>query len=229
MQQIILLHGAIGAKDQLLFLSEALQQKDFKPYMFSFSGHGQMPFVTNFGIEQFAKELEQFIEENRLQAAHVFGYSMGGFVALYLAAQNPNLIGRIATLATKFDWNPESSVKEAAMLNPETIEEKVPKFAAQLKERHGEDWIQLLNKTATMMQALGHAPLLSDAVLKSIECPVLLGLGDKDSMVSLEETRNVFAMLPNATMYMLPKTKHPIEGVNIPLLATILVDFFTKS
>jgi esterase/lipase len=222
MKDIILLHGAIGASDQLNPLAESLSAKGFSVHQFSFSGHGKIPFAQQFSIEQFATELYQFILEHNLEQVNVFGYSMGGYVALYLGSQKPNLMGKIATLATKFDWNPEGAVKEAAMLNPETIQQKVPTFAEALQNRHGENWIALLNKTAEMMQVLGDAPLLTDEVLNTIESPVLLGLGDKDSMVSLDETRKVFAALTKSNMYMLPNTKHPIEGVNVELLSAVL-------
>ena len=82
MKQIILLHGAIGAHDQLVALANELKQQGFQPYSFSFSGHGQIPFQDNFSIEQFALELEQFIAKNNLEQPAVFGYSMGGYVAL---------------------------------------------------------------------------------------------------------------------------------------------------
>lgn len=226
MKDIILLHGAIGASDQLNLLAENLSLKGFKIHCFSFSGHGGQDFTAHFGIEQFADELYQFIQEHQLQQPNIFGYSMGGYVALYLAAQKPNLLRKIATLATKFDWTPEGSIKEAAMLNPESIQQKVPQFAQALQQRHGEQWIELLHKTAAMMQKLGDAPLLHQELLKSIDVPVLLGLGDKDSMVSLDETRKVYAALPKANMYLLPNTKHPIEGLSVDLLSLILEEYF---
>jgi pimeloyl-ACP methyl ester carboxylesterase len=108
MKNIILLHGAIGAKDQLEPLAIELKQNGYTVYTLSFSGHGQTPFQTHFGIEQFALELEQFIKENNLQQPTVFGYSMGGYVALYLAHQQPTLLGNIITLGTKFEWNPRN-------------------------------------------------------------------------------------------------------------------------
>jgi hypothetical protein len=58
---------------------------------------------------------------------------MGGYVALYLASANENLLDKIANLGTKFDWNPETALKESKMLNVEQIEIKVPKFAEVLE------------------------------------------------------------------------------------------------
>jgi esterase/lipase len=225
MKNIILLHGAIGAKDQLEPLAVELKQQGYNVYTLSFSGHGQKSFQNNFGIEQFALELEQFIKENNLQQPTVFGYSMGGYVALYLAKQQPALLGNIITLGTKFEWSPEISVKETKMLDSKTILEKVPKFAEALQKRHGQDWELLLQKTAEMMLSLGNKNALPLSDFAAVENKVLIGLADKDNMVSLEETTTVYKQLKNGAMYMLPNTKHPIETVDSKLLAELVTRF----
>jgi esterase/lipase len=225
MKTIILLHGAIGAKDQLEPLVVELKQQGYNVFTLSFSGHGQTPFQTHFGIEQFALELEQFIKENNLQQPTVFGYSMGGYVVLYLAHQQPALLGNIITLGTKFEWSPSIAQKEVKMLDSKTIIEKVPKFAEALQKRHGEDWELLLQKTAEMMLSLGNKNALSLNDFTAIENKVLIGLADKDNMVSLEETTAVYKQLKNGAMYMLPSTKHPIESVNVKLLLQVIKEF----
>jgi len=169
--------------------------------------------------------LEQFIKENNLQQPTVFGYSMGGYVALYLAHQQTNLLGNIITLGTKFDWNPAIAQNEVKMLDSKTIIEKVPKFAEALQKRHGQDWELLLQKTAEMMLSLGNKNTLTLNDFTSIENKVLIGLADKDNMVSLEETTAVYKQLKNGAMYMLPNTKHPIETVEIKLLIEIIKRF----
>jgi esterase/lipase len=226
--KIILLHGAIGAADQLLPLQIELEKRGAMCFPFEFSGHGETPVnQTGFGIQQFADEFKNFILVNNLQQAHVFGYSMGGYVALYLASNEANLLGNIATLGTKFDWNPETALKESKMLNAEQIELKVPKFAEALEARHGvTNWKKLLSLTAQMMIDLGNYNLLSEEKLKSIENKIMLGLADNDNMVSYEETKHVFNQLKNKQFYMLPNTKHPIESVNVDLLSHLLLDFY---
>ena len=222
MKNIILLHGAIGAKDQLEPLAAELKQQGYNVFTLSFSGHGQIPFSSNFGIEQFALELEQFIKINNLDKPTVFGYSMGGYVALYLAHQNPNILGNIITLGTKFEWSPEIAQKEVKMLDSKIIIEKVPKFAETLQKRHGQDWELLLQKTAEMMISLGNNKALTLNNFASIENKALIGLADKDNMVSLEETTAVYKQLKNGAMYMLPNTKHPIETVDVGLLVVFI-------
>ncbi len=224
---IILLHGAIGAADQMQPLGELLSAAGKNVYTFNFSGHGKMPFkFKGFGIQQFTEELHDFILSKELNKPDVFGYSMGGFVALELASENSGILGKIITLGTKFAWDVEISAKEAAMLNAKKIEEKIPKFAEALKQRHGtEHWEQLFSKTADMMLALGNDKLLTEDKLKHIQNNVLIGIADKDNMVSLEETIAVYKTLPNASMYMLPNSKHPIEQINTELLSKIILDF----
>ena len=225
MKTIILLHGAIGASDQVDPLGKELTQQGFQVFSFNFSGHGNMPFQKDFGIEQFALELEQFIATHQLEQPAVFGYSMGGYVALYLAHKQPSLLGNIITLGTKFEWTPEIAQKETKLLDAKTIQEKVPKFAEDLKTRHGHEWELLLTKTAEMMLSLGTNNALALNDYTSIENKVLIGLADKDTMVSLAETTAVYKQLRNGAMYMLPNTKHPIESVNVGLLGKIVSEF----
>lgn len=230
MKKIILLHGAIGSKDQLEELAKAFKTKNFEPFLFNFSGHGGTEFnEKGFSISVFVEELQNFIEEKKLNGAHIFGYSMGGYVALYLASQKENLVGKIITLGTKFSWSKETAEKEIKLLDIKIINEKVPKFAEALKIRHGNNRDMLLNKTSEMMLELGRHNILNAENFSKIKNEVLLGVADKDNMVSAEETLFVYRHLTNASMYMLPDTKHPIETVDKQLFCKICIDFLEKS
>jgi esterase/lipase len=222
MYSIILLHSAIGAKDQLEPLAKELKQVGFDVHTFNFSGHGNAPFQNEFSIKQFASELETAIQKENLIKPIIFGYSMGGYVALYLAKHKPGLLGNIITLGTKFEWTPEIAQREIKMLEVKTIIDKVPKFAETLKTRHGNNWELLLQKTATMMVDLGNTNALSLEDISYIENHITIGLADKDTMVSLAETTAIYKQLKNSAMFMLPNTKHPIETVDVGLLAKII-------
>lgn len=224
-KNIILLHGALGAADQLEPLKQRLNDLGFKAHPFTFSGHGQTPFQSGFGIEQFAAELKRYISDNQLNKPHVVGYSMGGYVALYLASQQADLIGKIVTLGTKFNWTKEIAEKESKQLDPELLIQKVPKFAESLQVRHGNEWRQLLQKTSAMMHAMGNANPLHNDLLEAIDNEVLIGIADRDAMVTLDETAQVYKRLRNSQMYMLPNTKHPIETVNLNVWVSILLAF----
>lgn len=225
MRPIILLHGAIGAKDQLEPLAKELSANGYQTYSLNFSGHGQTPFQDNFSIQQFADELLEFVVKTHLIRPVVFGYSMGGYVALYLASQKPGLFSEIITLGTKFEWSPEIAAKEIKMLDAKTISEKVPKFAEALQKRHGNDWQLLLQKTADMMIDLGNNNLLTPTTFSQIKNRVLIGLADADTMVSVTETDNAASKIIAAKRYTLQNTKHPIETVNVGELTKIISEF----
>ncbi|MDF2450412.1 MAG: alpha/beta hydrolase fold protein [Bacteroidota bacterium] len=222
MKTIILLHGALGASDQLRPLISELESLGYRGLPFDFSGHHQNPFHTQFSIEQFSKELKDFIIANELQKPAIFGYSLGGYVALYLAHLQPGLIGSIFTYGTKFRWDEETSQKEIRNLNPVTIDEKYPKFAETLSRRHGVAWKDLVLQTANLISELGRNTLLNADMLSAIPNKVVIGIGDRDVMVSLEETLEVYHSLKNGSMYMLADAAHPIEKINFGVLAKIL-------
>jgi pimeloyl-ACP methyl ester carboxylesterase len=216
MNPLVLLHGALGSATQLEPLAEKLKAGGRKTLLVNFSGHGGVAFSKNgFGIETFAQELLNFLNDNQISQADIFGYSMGGYVALWLAHLHPLRIGKIVTLGTKFDWSPESAEKEVKRMNPEKMEEKVPAFARVLKERHApNDWKEVVSKTAEMMTGLGRSPLLGEIVLKQEKSPVHILLGDQDEMADLNFSKQVAAWLPFGKFDLLPNTPHPIEKVN---------------
>jgi pimeloyl-ACP methyl ester carboxylesterase len=215
MNPIILLHGALGAKTQMHPMKIELENHGHRVFTMNFSGHNGNPYSTNgFGIETFAGDVRRFMEDNQLQRADIFGYSMGGYVALWLAHTDPERIGRITTLGTKFDWDPRSAKKEVAKMNPEKILLKVPGFARILESRHKpNDWKELLDRTASMMTSLGASPLLSEEILKNIQTPTVICLGDKDDMADRNYSERVASLLPNGKFILLENTTHPIEKV----------------
>lgn len=221
-----MLHGAIGASDQLEKLGCELKNQ-FNVFKMDFVGHGKRADEnTEFSIDIFAKDLDRFLRQNDLIHPIIFGYSMGGYVAIYHSLHFTNKAERIITLGTKFYWTPEIAMKEMKMLNAEIIEEKVPQFAQQLKFRHGEkEWKNVLVKTATMMNEMGKTNPLLPEELKNLDIPIRIGLGDKDQMVSIEETVLFYRSINIGSFYVLPDTQHPLEKVRVEDLCDQIKQF----
>ena len=210
-KDLLLLHGALGTKALFDPIRTELQAH-FRVFEFDFSGHGGRPANDEFGMALFAREILEFLDTQGLGAVHVLGYSMGGYAALWAARIHPERFLSILTLGTKFDWSPESAEKEIRMLNPEKMEEKVPAFAARLKELHAPgDWKKLVRQTADMMRDLGSGKNLTDHDLKQIHVPVFIGIGDQDEMVTLFESRQAAGQLSNGQLTILPNTRHALD------------------
>ena len=226
MEQILLLAGALGEKGQFDGLIGALEGK-FELHTLNFSGHGATHMPAAFSIELFAQNVLDYLEEQAIGQISIFGYSMGGYVALYLARFYPEKVAKVFTLGTKWEWTPEIAAKEVRMLDPEKIEAKIPAFAQLLANRHQpNDWKAILHKTAEMMRSLGACPPLQGTDFESVNQVVRIAIGDRDNMVTLDETIAVYGLLPQGQLQVFPSTPHPFEQVATLRLTQALFDFF---
>ena len=219
---LIMLHGALGSQAQLAALKKELESQ-YEVYSLDFQGHGGNRSNDEFSMDVFAQNVISFMGEKDLGKTHIFGYSMGGYVALQLALLRPDLVDKVVTYGTKFDWQPETASREVKMLNPDVIQEKVPKFADQLEAMHGaENWKAVLKKTADMMIGLGNKPPLNADTLTQIHQQVLIGIGTNDNMVSVAESETTVASLKNGTLLPLEGFVHPIERNDSVVLAKVI-------
>jgi pimeloyl-ACP methyl ester carboxylesterase len=222
---LLLLHGALGDHTQFDALRSALDERETS--VIDFHGHGRAARgSTPLRMHHMAEQVVEHLDRERIERADIFGYSMGGYVALLLAARYPSRVGKVMTLATRLAWSSEIAARECMQLDPVTIREKVPRFAAQLEARHvASGWEPLLADTADMLRALGDAPLLGPEEFRAIQCPVRLCVGDRDTTATVEDTRDVQRLIPDAELEVLPRTPHPLERVSIARLAFSLRQF----
>ncbi|WP_375578913.1 alpha/beta hydrolase [Marivirga tractuosa] len=224
-KNLILLHGALGSSKSFDALIPYLS-KDFNLIVPDFRWHGNRSEAdSSFTMNDLVEDLEAVFQKHEIQSAYVFGFSMGGYAALALALRKPEYFDGIMTLGSKLDWNPKQAEQESKMLNPDKIQEKVPLFAQHLKTLHGENWVSLCNQTADMMLELGRNPILNTNNISTIDLPVRLGLGDKDNMVSLDETVAFHKALSNGQLQVFPNCQHPIEKVDSDFLTRSIIEF----
>lgn len=221
---IILLHGALGTQKQLSKLRHELESH-FNVHSFDFEGHGEKLSDAAFSIDLFTKNLEDYIEQNKLENCTVFGYSMGGYVALNYAKKHPEKLLNVVTFGTKFDWTPESSLNETKKLNPDKIQEKIPQFALFLeKSLAPNNWKSVMNKTAQMMLDLGNSDALKAEDFQKIITPTIIAIGTQDNMVSLDESKFAISNLVNAQLVELDGFVHPLEQNDVTILAKIILN-----
>ncbi|MBA1147464.1 alpha/beta fold hydrolase [Ectothiorhodospiraceae bacterium WFHF3C12] len=224
---LLLLHGALGASGQFEALARELG-RHFAVHTLDFEGHGQSPAADRpFRTAHFAENILAYLDREAIEHAHVFGYSMGGYAALYAARTWPGRLSRVFTLSTKLDWSPEFAAGEVRMLDPERIAEKVPAFARLLERRHSAyGWRNVLKSTEEMMLTMGEGAEIDANLLGAIEQPVRIAVGDRDHMVSVAECVEAYRSLPQGELEVFPATPHPIEKVPTDRLARALIEFF---
>ena len=218
MKKIILLHGALGSSSQFAEFAKKLKSV-FEVHALDFSGHSGIDFHKDFGIEQFTEELSIFIHNNELEDAIIFGYSMGGYVALNYAKNNPESVNPIFTLGTMLNFDKEIISKEVEKMNPELVIEKVPHYAKMLEDMHEPtDWKELLSKTAAMMRELSKNPTIKKEDFSKIDNKVMLAIGDRDTTADLLGTIETFKLLKNGSLLVIPNCKHPFEKMDLDRL-----------
>ncbi|MEP6729823.1 MAG: alpha/beta fold hydrolase [bacterium] len=224
---LYLLHGALGSASQL----EPLASKFVDARVVEFAGHGNTPLDARpFALDTFVAQLDDRLQSDGAKRVDLFGYSMGGYVALAFVLRFPERVKSIFTLGTKFEWTPDTAAREASRLDADRIRAKVPQFAEQLERRHAGagGWQGTLASTAHFLRELGDNPALGAAELARIAAPVCIGTGDRDATVGVEESARVSRQLGNGSLAVLPKTPHPFEQVNHSLLADLLKHFVSE-
>lgn len=223
---LILLHGALSSKNQFDGLLPLLQTET--KMALDFPGHGffALEREDDFTLEGFARSVISVMDQQDIQQADVLGYSMGGYVAIYLCINYPERFNKIITLATKYQWSPEVAASETGKLSPQVLLEKAPAFVEQLKKLHpATPWETLLERTASFMHQLGRNDYLAVQHLSAVPHQVLVSIGDRDKMVTLDETVKAYKAFPHGQLAVLPDTPHPLERMNLHRLAQLVNPF----
>lgn len=211
MANILLLHGAIGCNIQLQAIEKELSKHNHKVMNLNFPGHGSEELCEDdFSIEYFEQSVNEILDK-LTEPVYIFGYSLGGYVAMRLALQHPEKIKGIMSFATILDWTDAQAEKQIAQINPEKLKAKVPAFTQYLEKLHGMKWESVLYNTHKLLKKLGSKALLNNDSFAQIEIPVIVSVGDRDAIVSIDETLNAYRHLKHGTLIVYPNCAHPIE------------------
>jgi pimeloyl-ACP methyl ester carboxylesterase len=220
---LILLHGALGSRDQMAPLQQLLAtHRDV--HILNLHGHGGEPIpAQGYRMSDIVAQVVQTLQSQFTEPVDIFGYSMGGYAAAVVAAHHPGLIRSLVTLGTKWAWSPEIAAGELRMLDPSLMQEKAPALIALISARHApQSWSDVVAATRFLLEDLGHQPLLTKETLQQINIPVTILRGEADRMVSQEESMHTAGLIPHATYAELPGQKHPFEQVDLQHLPSYL-------
>jgi pimeloyl-ACP methyl ester carboxylesterase len=168
--------------------------------------------------------------------ADVFGYSLGGGVALQMAIRHPDMVRRLVIASTPFStdgWNP-AILDAMGGLNPEMAGamETTPLYEAYAEVApHPEEWPTLVTKVGQLTTRAYDW----SAGVAAITAPTLLIFGDADS-VRPEHIVEMFVLLGGGVvgdlgqattvqLAVLPNTAHSAVLTRTELLLAVIVPF----
>ena len=201
---VILIHGLGGSADwwrrnidaiAAEHLAVAIDLVGFGRNRF-FLRHSALPL----GFADVTALLGRWIDANFDQPVHVVGNSMGGHIAIHLAARRPDVV-RSLTLVNStgipFEVAPGQHLGNLI----------VPRGALSFATILARDAL----RSGPMSIALAFARLLRDdarPLLRQIQVPTLLLWGERDPLVPLSYARQMSEIIPSSILAVVPNAGH---------------------
>lgn len=222
---LVVLHGGNGAAAAMAPLIELLPagMPVFAP---DFLGHGGRPVPDGHSLADIADDLIAQCDAQGIEQADWFGYSFGGFVALWLALHHPARVRSLTTLAAKFWYDDRTVDHFTYLVRPERLSREGNPRAAQLAELHApEDWRRVALNERELYASFRDNPPITEQQLRGLTLPALLIAGTADPIVSSSETSRIARLLPNAKAHLLPGSSHPLPDAPLADIVRALTRF----
>ena len=196
---------------------------DYRVIHMDLRGHGRSENkAPGLKPEHMAKDIIGLLDYLEVQQVHIGGYSLGGYLGLLTALNQPRRVKTLSVHATKFYWSKEAAAKMRTQLDPDQMAQKVPSYADQLVQLHGaRQWRKLVRQAADLVGFLVDNGLTENMVSR-VQCPVLVSVGERDELIPLPEAVRLSRILPNAELLVLPGVRHPFNSIRpIPFLPAL--------
>jgi pimeloyl-ACP methyl ester carboxylesterase len=214
---LILLHGAYMTVDMMATIISQLAEarQVIAPEQ---QGHGRTADVDRpLSYEQMADDTAGLVRYLQLGSVDVFGYSMGGGIALQLAIRHPELVRRlvVASASFRYDGMPAEALAMFPSITPEMFAGSPMEEAYQRLAPNPEGFPKLVEKLKTLDTTDFAWP---EQDVRGIAAPTMIVLGDSDG-VRLEHAVEMFRLrgggvmgdlsgLPQSQLAVLPGTSH---------------------
>lgn len=232
---VVLVHGLGGRSEDWRNLAPYLVHAGFRVYMPDLPGYGSSdkPRDFSYSVPDEAQTVAGFMDEMRLTQVDLGGWSMGGWIAQYLAATHPERVARLvlfdsAGLDVKPEWNtdlftPVSALeldRLDALLMPHPP--AVPGFIAAdiLRTSRERAWI-IHRALASMLTGRD----TTDKLLPQLRMPVLIVWGALDHITPLEQGQTIHRLVPQSQMDVLPTCGHLAPVQCADLIGPKVADF----
>ncbi len=213
---LVFVHG-LGA-ESLNWVHAMLDMRhQYHVYAIDLLGHGDTvkPDIA-YSIEQQSEMLHQFLATQNIKSADVVGVSMGGWVALKLAIEHPDVVNRLVvadaaglkfqtnlTVKNFLPTNADELNRFMAMLTPRQYPAPYPVRRAFLNRIAERAWItrRIFSSFLTYQDVL-------DGKLQSVKAPTLVIWGKQENMIPLSVGEEMKQQLPNASLLVCADSGH---------------------
>jgi esterase/lipase len=212
---LLFLHSALSTRKEFDALSQYFENR--KQILFDFPSHGESTTSrTSLTASELARYTRSLLEYLEVYSVDIIGYSMGGYVGIELALVAPSMVKSIDSHAMKFYWT-ESAIAEATLgLDVEKIKNRSQKGFDMLSAMHEANGLKkTVDLTKSIIVNFADSQLHESDVAK-LHCPLLLSVGDRDELVSLEEISKLYLSLDKnkVSLAVHANSPHPISKLD---------------
>ena len=227
---LVVLHGALGSTELETDRLIRLWEKTFRVYALDFMGHGRSDDCAE-GVPlwvDYAANVAAVLDHFGLEDIRLFGFSMGGGVALSTALGHPERVARLAVHGVNVQWDADEVEAMTGPMDAARMAEEHPFWARRLRETHGAGrWESLVGRLVAFTRGLpGHH--LTDEALADVASPTLVSAGDRDRFFDVRHAVGLYRALPDARLWVIPGLDHPIQGVDVPTFAATVGGFLSS-
>jgi pimeloyl-ACP methyl ester carboxylesterase len=211
-EPLVLLHNGLGSTKsftkQVPEFSESFMVVTYDRHGYGRSAH--MTALKEGWLEESVDELSCFLDEIKVDRAHLCGICVGGAIALLFAVKNPSRVDHITVAGTCCFGEAETSPK-ALKLYPHP-DDLPPDWLRELTEHHGETYGKDLYRVfyQAIREENGYPFKEYDLrpMLPQVKSPVLVIYGDNDRLFDLEQAFTMHRHLRKARLCIIPSCGH---------------------
>lgn len=182
---LLLLHGNGESGDYFAHQIDEFA-RFYTVYAVDTRGHGRSPRGTApFTISQFADDLLEFMDEQKIEKAHILGFSDGGNIALTFALRHPERVGRLVLNGANLD---PSGVKPSVQV-PIVLGYRLASLFKVPKAR----------ANAELLGLMVNEPRIDPKKLAALAIPALVIVGSRD-MIKASHSRLIADSLPKGRL-----------------------------
>jgi pimeloyl-ACP methyl ester carboxylesterase len=207
---LVLIHGLADRGEAWQPMLGPLKKAGFHVYAPDLLGYGRSPHPadSDYSISTQEQLVADFVHALGLQRADVGGWSMGGWVAMKLALDHPEMVDRLIvydTAGLKFQiaggpevFHPTTQAqlqRLASLLEPNAPQ--IPRFALRdaLREFEKNQWV--VDRSMASMES--GKDLLDDRI-SSLTEPMLIVWGADDHLLPLDIARQLHRLVPQSEL-----------------------------
>lgn len=208
-------------------------------------GHGESEVGTgHYSIEFFVDDLIGLMDHLAIHKAIICGLSMGGYIALRAIERHPERILGLVLCDTKSEADSnETKIKRAAAIKNIQIN-GIKAYAADYvknvfapesleKKQDAVKLIQSIIERTAPISIFGTLLALAartdtTASLTSIQCPTLILVGEKDTLIPPSAAQAMKDKIPNSEMFVIPDAAHMSNLENPEVFNKYLLEFVSK-